>query len=163
MRVESERVANPLRAHHGEAGSVHETEIVIPISLEQGKGMRPLILRLAPPNEPKPSEEAIERSSLASLGRNDALALAAVQRGNKDQVVTLAQVRALSMPLLAVIGSADPIKAGVDAFKRIKPELQVVVIEGATHSGARGAPGRPEFAAAVHDFLSAHRSTATQH
>src|SRR5262245_27971352 len=27
-------------------------------SLEQGKGMRPLILRLAPPNEPKPSDEA---------------------------------------------------------------------------------------------------------
>jgi pimeloyl-ACP methyl ester carboxylesterase len=131
-------------------------------SLEQGKGMRPLILRLAPPNEPKPSEEAIERSSQASLGRNDALALAAVQRGNKDQVVTLADVRALSMPLLAVIGSADPIKAGVDAFKRIKPELQVVVIEGATHSGARGAPGRPEFAAAVRDFLGAHRSTMTQ-
>jgi pimeloyl-ACP methyl ester carboxylesterase len=128
-------------------------------SLEQGKGMRPLILRLAPPNEPKPSDEAIEQASRASLGRNDALALAAVQRGNKDQVVTLAEVRALPMPLLAVIGSADPIKAGVDAFKRIKPELKVVVIEGATHSGARGAPGRPEFAAAVREFLAGHRAT----
>ena len=51
------------------------------------------------------------------------------------------------MPLLAVVGSADPIKAGVDAFKQLKPELTVIVIDGATHSGARGAPGRPEFAA----------------
>jgi len=127
-------------------------------SLEQGHGMRPLILRLAPPNEPKPSDEAIEQQSRAILGRNDPLALAAVQRSNKDQTVTLAEVRALKMPLLAVIGSADPIKAGVEAFKRVKPELQVVVIEGATHSGARGAPSRPEFAAAVHDFLAAHRS-----
>jgi len=129
-------------------------------SLEQGHGMRPMILRLAPPNEPKPSDDAIERQSQASLGRNDALALAAVQRGNKEQVVTLAEVRALRMPLLAVIGSADPIKAGVDAFKQIKPDLKVVVIDGATHSGARGAPARPEFAAAAHDFLVANRSTS---
>jgi pimeloyl-ACP methyl ester carboxylesterase len=129
-------------------------------SLESGQGMRPLILRLAPPNEPKPSEEAIAQQSRAALGRNDALALAAVQRGNKDQVVTLAEVKALRMPLLAVVGSADPVKAGVDAFKQTKPELSVVVIEGATHSGARGAPARPEFFSAVHDFLVAHRSTS---
>jgi pimeloyl-ACP methyl ester carboxylesterase len=130
-------------------------------SLEQGKGMRPLILRLSPPNEPKPSGDAIDRQSRAALGRNDALALAAVQRGNRQQVVTLAEVRGLSMPLLAVVGSADPIKAGVDAFKRIKPDLNVVVIEGATHSGARGAPARPEFAAAIQQFLNAHRTATT--
>jgi pimeloyl-ACP methyl ester carboxylesterase len=129
-------------------------------SLESGQGMRPLILRLAPPNEPKPSEEAIAQQSRAALGRNDALALAAVQRGNKDQVVTLAEVKALRMPLLAVVGSADPVKSGVDAFKQTKPELSVVVIDGATHSGARGAPARPEFFSAVHDFLVAHRSTS---
>ena len=128
-------------------------------SLEQGKGLRPLILRLTPPNEPKPSDEAIDQRSRALLAANDALALAAVQRGNKAQVVTLTDVRALSMPLLAVIGSADPIKAGVDAFQRIKPELKVVVIEGATHSGARGAPGRPEFVAAVREFLAGHKTT----
>ena len=69
-------------------------------SLEQGHGMRPLIVRLLPPNEPRPSDEAIERQSQASLGRNDALALAAVQRGNKEQAVTLPEVRALRMPLL---------------------------------------------------------------
>ena len=131
-------------------------------SLENGQGMRPLILRLAPPNEPKPSEETIAQQSRAALGRNDALALAAVQRGNKLQAVTVAEVKALRIPLLAVIGGADPIKVGVDAFKQIKPDLTVVVIEGATHSGARGAPARPEFVAAVRDFLSAHRSTTSQ-
>ncbi|MBI3491639.1 MAG: hypothetical protein HY047_07665 [Acidobacteria bacterium] len=68
----------------------------------------------------------------------------------------MAQVRALRMPLLAVVGSADPLKVGVDAFKTVMPSLNVVVIVGATHSGARGAPARPEFAAAVHDFLAAH-------
>ncbi len=137
------------------------TAIELAESLEQGKGMRPLILRLAPSDEPKPSEEVIEQRSRASLGRNDPLALAAVQRSNRQQAVTLADVRALSMPLLAVIGSADPIKAGVDAFSKAKPDLKVVVIDGATHSGARGAPSRPEFAAAIHDFLVAHRAAGS--
>ena len=49
-----------------------------------------------------------------------------------------------------------------DAFKRVAPSVQVLVIDGATHSGPRGAPGRPEFVAAVHDFLAAHRSTTSQ-
>jgi pimeloyl-ACP methyl ester carboxylesterase len=131
-------------------------------SLEQGKGMRPLILRLAPPNEPPPSDEAIEQRSRATLGRNDALALAAVQRGNRYQNVTVADVQALRMPILAVVGGADPLKAGVEAFKRLVPAVQVVVIDGATHSGARGAPSRPEFAAAIQDFLTAHRASKSQ-
>jgi len=135
--------------------------ITLAESLEQGHGMRPMILRLAPPNEPKPSDEVIEQESRAILGPNDTLALAALQRGNQQQSVTLGEVRALRMPLLAVIGSADPIKAGVDLFKTIKPDLTVVVIDGATHTGTRGAAGRREFAAAVHDFIAAHRSTSS--
>jgi pimeloyl-ACP methyl ester carboxylesterase len=131
-------------------------------SLEQGKGMRPLILRLAPPNEPKPSDEAIEQSSRATMGRNDPLALAAVQRGSREQVVKIDEVKAVRAPQLAVVGSADPIGAGVRAFKTLMPALQVVVIEGATHSGVRGAPRRPEFVEAVHDFIAAHRATTSQ-
>jgi len=131
-------------------------------SLEQGRGLRPLALRLAPPNEPKPTDAAIERQSRTLMGRNDPLALAAVQRGNKEQVVTPAQVRAFTMPLLAVVGSADPLKRGVDAFKALLPSLTVVVVEGATHGGARGTPARPEFQAAVHDFLVAHRAGTEQ-
>jgi len=131
-------------------------------SLEQGNGMRPLALRLWPVDEPKPSDEVLNQRARASLGRNDALALAAVQRGNKAQVGTPANVRALTIPMLAVIGGVDPIKEGVDAFSKLKPELKVVVIEGASHGGARAAPSRPEFAAAIRDFLIAHRSAATQ-
>ena len=131
-------------------------------SLEQGHGMRPLILRLAPPNEPKPSDETIEQSSKAILGRNDPLALAAVTRGGKQQQVTVAQVKALRMPMLAVVGSADPLRIAVVAYKALVPDVNVVVIDGATHSGARGAPARPEFKSAVHDFIAAHRTTTSQ-
>jgi pimeloyl-ACP methyl ester carboxylesterase len=126
-------------------------------SLEQGRGLRPLILRLLPPNEPRPSDEELEKRSKAALGRNEALALAAVTRGNTGQVVTAAQMGAVKSPMLAVIGTADPIIAGVTAFKKLVPSLKVVEIEGATHSGDRGAPRRPEFAAAVREFLQANR------
>jgi pimeloyl-ACP methyl ester carboxylesterase len=125
-------------------------------SLEHGQGLRPLILRLAPPNEPKPSDEAIQQSSQTILGRNDPLALAAVTRGNRDQVVSIDEVKAIRVPVLAVVGSADPLIAGVRAFKQVLPAVKLVVVEGATHSGARGTPGRPEFAAAIHDFIAAH-------
>ena len=60
------------------------------------------------------------------------------------------------MPLLAVVGSADGVKPGVDAFKRLKPELKLVVIEGA---GYVGVTNRREFAAAVREFVIAHRAS----
>jgi pimeloyl-ACP methyl ester carboxylesterase len=116
--------------------------------------------------------ERAERTRLRRAGRiarkrpgnaaADSAARAAVQRGNKLQAVTAAGVKALRMPLLAVVGGANPIEAGVEAFRQIKPDLTVVVIDGAPHSGARGAPGRPEFVAAVRDFLSAHKSPTSQ-
>jgi pimeloyl-ACP methyl ester carboxylesterase len=126
-------------------------------SLEQGRGLRPLILRLLPPNEPRPSDEEIDKRSMDAVARNDALALAAVTRGNRAQMVTAAEIRSVKAPMLAVIGTADPIREGVVAFKALVPALKVVEIEGATHSGPRGAPARPEFVAAVREFLQANR------
>jgi hypothetical protein len=41
-------------------------------------------------------------------------------------------------------------------FKAVIPGLKVVVIEGATHFGARQTPAQPEFMAAVHDFIVTH-------
>jgi hypothetical protein len=44
----------------------------------------------------------------------------------------------------AVIGSADPLMAGVTALKALVPALKVVTIEGAAHAGPRGATARPD-------------------
>jgi pimeloyl-ACP methyl ester carboxylesterase len=131
-------------------------------SLENGKGIRPLILRLAPPNGPKPSEEEIEQLNKLRMATNDALALAAVTRGNREQVVNVHDVKALKMPILAMVGADDPLIAGVRAFKGVLPAVQLVVVEGATHSGARGLPARAEFAGGVRDFIAAHRTTTSQ-
>jgi pimeloyl-ACP methyl ester carboxylesterase len=83
----------------------------------------------------------------------------ALRQGTASQVVTVAQGRALKMPILAVVGGADPLKADVDAFTQLLPSLNVIVIDGATHLSTFV---RPEFREAVHDFLTAHRTTTSQ-
>jgi pimeloyl-ACP methyl ester carboxylesterase len=126
-------------------------------SLEQGKGLRPLILRLLPPNEPRPSDDVIDQQAMTTLGQNDPLALAGVYRGLHELKVGNDDLKVVHVPLLAMVGSADPLRASVSAFNAVMPTLKVVVIEGATHSGPRGAAARPEFTAGVHDFIAAHR------
>jgi len=138
-----------------------QNAVQVATSLEQGKGMRPLILQLWATDEPKPSEDVIERRSREWLAPdNDALALAAVMRGYHEWAVTDEQLKAARAPLLAVVGTVDPRLAGVSALKALLPSLEVVTIEGASHLTAdeRGTLRRPEFANAVRDFIAAHRS-----
>jgi pimeloyl-ACP methyl ester carboxylesterase len=126
-------------------------------SLEQGKGFGPLILALNPKDRPAPSEEQIKQINAAILSRNDAKALAAVMRGSGSKEMKLAdeQIKALKMPMLAVIGEIDPLRAGVDQLKKQLPDVKVVVIDKADHITAFS---RPEFVQAIKDFLDAHRS-----
>lgn len=58
------------------------------------------------------------------------------------------------MRMLAIVGSEDPVKAGVENFKRLNPSVTVVVIAGAPHIGAEA---RPEFVSALRQFLIAQR------
>ncbi len=75
-------------------------------------------------------------------------------------MVTDAELATVQVPVLAVVGSADPALAGVNELKGVMPSLKVVVIEGATHSSAneRGAARRPEFVNAIREFVAAHKS-----
>jgi pimeloyl-ACP methyl ester carboxylesterase len=135
----------------------------IAASLEQGGGMRPLIQRLMPPDEPPVPVAALEQASRDLIRRNDPLALAAILRGYPARTVTDDQLKAVRVPLLAIVGSADPNVRGVQALKSLLPDLQVVVIDGATHVGPpRGAPARPEFVAAVRAFIAAHPMQTSQ-
>ena len=85
----------------------------------------------------------------------DHLAIAALVRSFKELAVTPTQVASLTVPTLAIAGSADPNLAGLREMRRIRPSMELVVIEGATHDGASGAMLRPEFLAVVRKFLSA--------
>jgi pimeloyl-ACP methyl ester carboxylesterase len=120
---------------------------------------RTLMARLSPPNEPKPSEAQIRRLSEACFAdpAQDRFAVAALARSRKDQVITPEQVKAVQVPTLAIVGSLDPAVPAMKALQMLRPSIQLVTIDGATHGGARGATGRPEFVAALRQFLRFHR------
>jgi pimeloyl-ACP methyl ester carboxylesterase len=126
-------------------------------SLEQGKSILPLLRRLAPPNQPKAPDAMLEQASRMVIARNDPLALAAVTRTRRALAVGDDELKAVRVPLQAIVGTADPAIAGVQALKELLPALRVVAIEGATHVGApRGTPSRPEFVPALREFIAAH-------
>jgi pimeloyl-ACP methyl ester carboxylesterase len=60
--------------------------------------------------------------------------------------VTDTQIARIQVPVLAVVGSADPALANVNALKGIWPALKVTVVEGAIHAPTeRATLRRPEF------------------
>jgi pimeloyl-ACP methyl ester carboxylesterase len=122
--------------------------------MERGS-LRSQMLRLTPADRPPPTPEFIEASSAAFLAGKDCLALAAVRRSNGDQVVSAAHIQAAHVPVLGIAGSADPYLACYDALARAMPSLRMCVIDGAAHAAAAG---RPEFVAAIRDFLRTQKS-----
>lgn len=133
------------------------------LEFEQGTPFRSAILRTWPTDQLRPSEETIQQQSLARIkGGNDPAALAADVRGRHAQAVTAAELAAVRVPTLAIVGSADPRLASVNAFREIVPSVKVVVISGATHGGAGGALGRLEFVGAIRQFISQYQQKSSR-
>jgi pimeloyl-ACP methyl ester carboxylesterase len=84
-------------------------------------------------------------------------ALAAVLRSARDQVATAGQIAAVRVPTLGIVGSLDPHlasdPAGFRKFQSAMPRLKLVVVEGGDHATTSS---RPEFLAALQEFLAAH-------
>lgn len=142
----------------GSGGLVAPTEADLKVAEQLGaeveKGsLRGLILALTPKDQSAPTEEQIKQSETSFLAGKDTAALAAVARSLPDLAITEAQVAALKVPTLAIIGTADPSIEGVNKLKKAMPALKVVPIEGARHITAFG---RPEFIAALQEFLKAN-------
>lgn len=121
-------------------------------SLEQGKGLAPLIVALNPVGAPPPTPQAIETINKMFLASNDPLALAAVARGHFPPVLE-SRIRANKVPVLALVGEVDPAKAGVDRFNGMLPHLKVVVISGENHLTAIN---NPLFLSSLKSFLAEH-------
>jgi pimeloyl-ACP methyl ester carboxylesterase len=141
-----------------EDAAAAETEAV---EFEQGIPFRSVILRTAPTDRPKPTDEEIQERSQRLLARNDRLAMAALVRASGEQTVSAKDMAAVQVPTLSLIGSAD---ANLDAMKRLAsvlPTLKVVVIEGATHGGTLGVTRRPEFVDNFRAFTAAHKEASS--
>ena len=104
------------------------------------------------------SEEEIRKQSDELLVRNDPRAIAAFLRSRHLQSVTDAQLEAVKVPVLALVGSEDPALGAVKNTKTVMPQLAVVVINGATHMGDTGALFRSEFVNEIRRFIASHRS-----
>jgi pimeloyl-ACP methyl ester carboxylesterase len=125
---------------------------------------RTQILRLAPVGGAKPSDEEIKKRSAACLADpgQDRFALAALHRGIKNTVTTPEQVAAVRVPTLGVVGSRDPALAAFQDLKALRPALKLVVVDGASHGGPEGAMRRPEFVAAIREFIAANRGATAR-
>ena len=53
--------------------------------------------------------------------------------------ITAAQIANTTVPTLAIAGSGDPYLADLREMKKFRPSIQLMVIEGASHDGERGA------------------------
>ena len=124
--------------------------------MDQGS-KRSQILRLWPKDKPLPTDEEIRKISERDLAGQDYHALAASRRGGANVLVTAAQIAAIQVPTLGIVGTADPYLAEFQAMKLINPRIELATVEGASHSTA---PGRPEFASDILSFLMRHASAA---
>jgi pimeloyl-ACP methyl ester carboxylesterase len=131
------------------------------VEFEQGIPFRSLILRTAPSDQPKPTDEAIQARSQQLLARNDRLAMAAVVRSRGEQTFSAVQMAAVQVPTLGLIGSADANLAAMKQLTSVLPTLKVVVIEGATHSGTLGVTRRPEFVDNFRAFTAGHKQASS--
>ena len=117
---------------------------------------RAQIYRLAPVNGPKPSEEEIRKRSADCFANpdQDRFALAALHRAQKHNVISPVAAAAVKVPTLGIVGSLDPWLRQFNELKTLRPDLHLVVLEGATHGTT---PRQPEFIAQIRSFLAKHR------
>jgi pimeloyl-ACP methyl ester carboxylesterase len=124
--------------------------------LESDTPFRSLILAISPPDA-VPSEDRIRTLSRELVAANNPKALAAYHRGLRGLAVTDGALAAVSIPMLAIVGSEDPAFAGMQALKTLVPALPVVVVDGAAHGGERGVLRRPEFLSTLQQFLRSNQ------
>ena len=119
--------------------------------------LREAIARMAPKGEPLSETQTRERSRQI-IGTNDPQALAAFVRGGVSLAVSESDLRAVRVPLLAIVGSNDPALRGVNELKALVPAMSVTVIDGGVHiiSEEHGTPRFPEFVEAIRAFVKAH-------
>jgi pimeloyl-ACP methyl ester carboxylesterase len=122
---------------------------------------RGMIEARAPVGEPPMSEEEFNRRSAACFANKefDRFALAALGRGQATQTITREQAAAVDVPTLGIVGSLDGYLAHFQELQKLRPDMQLVVIEGASHGTAARSP---QFLSSVHAFVMAHRITSSK-
>ncbi|MBI1784987.1 alpha/beta hydrolase [Candidatus Sumerlaeota bacterium] len=148
-----------LSATLGGSGWMRETEKqkefseTLAASLEEGRGLGPLLGRVTSNAGAPVDEERVKSFNAVVMAMNDPKALAACIRGMKGLWVTEEEIRRNTVPALALIGEFDDLKETVDPLAGMMPHLEIVVIENTNHMTSYG---KPKFIATLLDFLGKH-------
>lgn len=85
----------------------------------------------------------------------DVQALATLVLGFHELVITQEEVKNIQIPTIIIIGSEDRYLPQVREMKSLKPEMELLIIEGEKH-GLRNLAPHPEFLETVKRFLCEH-------
>lgn len=104
-----------------------------------------------PEMERSMEQQAMERERDGTEGGR---AMAALLRG--ATLLSPAQVAAVKVPILGVSGSLDPYMSAMREVKKLRPDMTLLVVEGATH----GAILREvQATSAIREFIASHRQS----
>ncbi len=123
-------------------------------SLDQEKGLGPLILGLNPEGQPKPDSEQITAINRQLLENQDQKALAAVLHADKGLKVSKEELNRNKVPVLFIYGSGNNFsKERVEEDQKLNPNATIRVIQGGNHLNT---PVRPDFLIDIQEFLDTH-------
>lgn len=122
-------------------------------SLEEGKGITPLMKALTPSGATPLTDEQLKARNQMIMLTNDPKALACCIRGMAKLTVPREQLEKNKVPTLAIIGEKDPLKRGVDALDGVMSNLKIVVVKGGDHMSTFRSS---QFKSALDEFLKAH-------
>ena len=125
--------------------------------LESDLPFKSLVVALQPPGSKPPSEDDMRKAMAPLVAANDVKAFAALWRGYQTLGVSDTQLAAVRVPSIVLVGSDDINAAGVPELNKVHPRIKTVVVQGAQHGGPEGVMRRPEFMAALREFLAGAR------
>jgi hypothetical protein len=114
-------------------------------SLDQGRGIGPLLTALRPPGAP------FHRGAVSLLERSDGDF--PVARSSLELQPLKRKLRRNRLPALGSVGDLDPSEADADNLPRVMPHFSLVVVSGGNHQDMIG---KPEFLKSLEEFLADH-------
>ena len=91
-----------------------------------------------------PPDEEIRKMTAPLVAANDVKALAAFWRGYRTLVITDQELSAVRVPMIEIIGTADPGYPELAALAKAHPHIKTLAVQGAEHGGERSVLRRAE-------------------
>lgn len=109
-------------------------------------------------------QDCVARARTAgAVGASEEAACAAVGAAAVSMteiLVSAEEAGSVRVPTLAVVGSLDTLPLGMQELKRVRPDVELVIVEGATHglgpSDTRAVVRAPELMTALREMLARH-------